>query len=192
MSVENEQTISENAPRPAQLRRLAMIGGASALERKKIRRLNKLDNALFFIDEVDLLAVDARESDELVRMRHRMSARLGRKALSDSWSFKFYDTYWVEQSPGTWSSERAQYRFEWTADDVYMAERQIRVVSEGEYRPERDLADELDHFFVPDDQSYIWHAQYELERLTAGDVDMLIDDARAYYSQPALQPNRIA
>lgn len=183
-SPEIETINRDNIPSPHQLRRLAMVGASTAMRRQTLRRMARKKDAYFFIDEVDYL--NDTEVLEAGRIRHRMAARLGKKAVEtgDQWSFKCYDTYWVEQSADQWMAERTLYRFEWQSDQTITADRAVKVIGDeqAEARAGYDMGDMIDHFSVDEDAASILHAQMEFEAVTAQDCEHLIGAMSRYYA----------
>ena len=83
-SPEIEVINRDNVPTPYQLRRLAMVGAKTAMQRQTLKRMTHRTDAHFFIDEVDYL--NGTEVLEAGRIRHRMAARLGKKGCRDWFS----------------------------------------------------------------------------------------------------------
>lgn len=54
-SPEIEVINRDNVPTPYQLRRLAMVGAKTAMQRQTLKRMAHRTDAYFFIDEVDYL-----------------------------------------------------------------------------------------------------------------------------------------
>ena len=183
-STEIETISRDDVPTPYQLRRLAMVGANTAVQRHTLKRMTRRNDAYFFIDEVDYL--NDTEVLEAGRIRHRMAARLGKKAVETGfqWSFKCYDTYWVEQESNKWMAERTLYRFEWQPDQTLVADRAVKVIGDdqAEARSNYDLGDMIDHFSIDNDISSIVHAQMEFEAVTSADCTHLIGAMERYYA----------
>ena len=183
-SPEIEVINRDNVPTPYQLRRLAMVGAKTAMQRQTLKRMAHRTDAYFFIDEVDYL--NGTEVLEAGRIRHRMAARLGKKAVETGfqWSFKCYDMYWVEQETDKWMAERTLYRFEWQPQQTLVADRAIKIIGDqqAEARSGYDMGDTIDHFAMDDDAASILHAQMEFEAVTSDDCVHLISAMERYYA----------
>ncbi len=182
MSLETERLVHEQAPTQEQLRNLAFIGVKSAVQRERLRTLNRASNAHYFVEEIDLLG-DVNLEDVPVQMRHRLAMRVGVRPPKDGmpkiWSLKFLDTYSVEARPGEWQFERSTYRFEWTRSKTLMADRATRLVCLGDYIPD-ELDWYLDRFSIPNDAIDILAASEQLRMVTADDCDELTNEVTSY------------
>lgn len=191
---EIESIDRNDTPSPMQLRRLAMVGATTAMRRQTLRRMARKKDAYFFIDEVDSL--NDTELLEAGRIRHRMAARLGKRAIDagQQWSFKCYDTYWVEQGPDKWMAERTLYRFEWQPERTVLADRAVKIIGDVDAaaRADLDLGDTIDGFSMSDDAASILHAQMEFEAVTASDCEHLISAMSRYYAHLRRQEPKVA
>ncbi len=183
MPIESERLIHDNAPTTEQLRRLASVGVKSAVTRERFKTLRRSKGVHYFVDELDLL-IDATQRDEPAQVRHRMAVRIGVRPPSQDtpkvWSLKYFDTYSVEPEPGVWRAERSTYRFEWTRNQILMADRALRLVGFNTPHDE-DLDYYLDHFSIDDDSAAILEVEDDIRMVTADDCEELIKDTSEYF-----------
>lgn len=190
----HEAIIHENAPEPAQIKRLASIGVSSAASRRRLKSLPSSRRAHYFIEEIDFLneMVGEGSEDFPQEARHRMAGRVGLSMVdgySKVWSLNYFDTYWVNSENGGWQASRALYRFKWDRSRTLLAQRSIRFIG-NQGSVHRDISDEIDRFRILDDEAAIWSAREDFSRVTADDCEALIADSQEYFSLVESQRSR--
>lgn len=181
----HEQIIHEDAPEPAQIKRLASVGIASAAARRRLKTLQRSKRAHYFVEEVDFLAESTEGSDFPNEIRHRMAGRVGLKLVdgySKVWSLNYFDTYWFNSENAGWQAARALYRFKWDRSRTLLAERSLRMVGDTVDNDIGSLADQIDSFRVLDDDAALLLARDDFRRVTADECEVLIKESQDYFS----------
>lgn len=185
MTQETERLIHDNAPTPAQLRRLARIGFGHAVSRNKLRSAKSLEIKHYFADD---LYGDFDDSDEgLISVNRRIAMRFGFVASADGEAstahLQYFDTQRVyslsgESQPPT----QSVYKFEWSRGKVLLAQRTLRVL-DGTLPEERTLDSYLDTVSIPDDIASIIEADDALRAVCERDCEEIIREATHYFSR---------
>lgn len=183
-----EQFIHDDAPEPAQIKRLASIGVSSAAARNRLKQLSRSNRAHYFVEEMDFsgVPVEGAEHSYPVRVRHRMAGRVGLRLVGGYgkvWSLKYFDTYWMNSLEAGWQGSRALYRFQWDRSKTLMAERSIRLVSSSISNDLPDLYHQLDHFNMTADEAAFLAIKDDFRKVTAEECEDLIQESYDYFQR---------
>lgn len=180
-----ERIVHEDAPEPAQIKRLAAVGASSAASRQRLKSLDRSKRAHYFVEEIDFLAEPEGVSEDYPQeIRHRMAGRVGLSLVdghSKLWSLNYFDTMWVNSERAGWQAARALYRFKWDRQQTILAQRSMRFIG-GTGGVDLELADEIDQFRILDDEAAFWSAQEDFSRVTAEECEILIKDSQEYFA----------
>lgn len=190
MTFETERLIHDDAPTPAQLRRLARIGLGHAASRNKLRSGRTLELKQQYHYFADDLYGDFDEGEEgLAMVNRRIAMRFGLVASNEDDSaiahLHYFDTQRVYPVLGERLSPlQTIYKFEWSRGRVLLAEKSMRLL--GYQMPEpRPLESYLDSMVIPENIASIEDIESldALSRVTEQQCDTIIGEASTYFSR---------
>lgn len=192
----------DNAPTPSQLRKLALIGGLSAVRRARLRRLRENNDdrqrritiggtnpPVFYTAKTQTDLSNFVGQAVPRQMSGRFSARID-EAGEKTWNLKFVDIQHETSDSGHGAGERTVYNFEWTRASVKLARRTLEAFGDGRSRgrvegnDEMDrLMNEIDQFHLEDDIAQQWSLELDMAEVTKADCQNLIDEAGSFFDQ---------
>ncbi len=184
MTVETERFIHENAPTPAQLRRLVRIGFGHAASRNKLRSAQSLELKHYFADDLNGFLDES--DDGLVSVDRRIAMRYGFLRSDSDKEGTAHLHYFDTQRTHTLSGEsqvpiQTVYKFEWSRGRVLLAERSLRLLT-GSVAEPRTLDSYLDAVSIPDDIASTIEAEDRLRAVHGQECDAIIDEASQYFT----------